>query len=419
MAHRDRGADAVRERRIGPAPFDATHGHRHIAAFAAYELFAVTDASTGGAESTHLRSVGTAVKRGFCLTSEQVADWSSSTQDPWWTSIPGGRYCLDDMSLARGWGDLYRYQRPGQYVPYDAVAAPDGSMLPGRYVVRVTIDPTDRIVETDETDNVGYASIQVGPPTGTGPQAVTICEQGLGTSPWDPGKRVLPDRSDWAKRLEDPDHLPPVCEAGAPTPSASPSPVPDASAVPSADVLQTAPVRRTDGGHLPAWATATLARDATGLTVSIETPVRGRLSTLEGRRLPAAWHVGDAVTMWWYVFDHPERCQGPCGMDDVLRYISTGDDSTGIGEHYATGHVTSSGTWRATARLGVGDASGIVMGEALSEPLTAAVFVEVRSHGPARSLSSRRLRAAVTRVNGACDVHICGTAQVATFAPPK
>ncbi len=55
---------------------------------------------------------------------------------------------------AVGWGDVYRWQRPGQYVEFKG----NGD---GLYVVRSAADIKNRVLETDETDNAAYAYIQV------------------------------------------------------------------------------------------------------------------------------------------------------------------------------------------------------------------------------------------------------------------
>ena len=77
------------------------------------------------------------------------------------------------LGLTRGWGDVYRWQRPGQYVEF-------GDHGDGRYVVRAIVDKPGEVKETNERDNAGYALIQV-----TG-ENVTILERGQGHSPWDP-----------------------------------------------------------------------------------------------------------------------------------------------------------------------------------------------------------------------------------------
>ena len=116
------------------------------------------------------------------------------------------------MTLERGWGDLYRWQRPGQYVDYASVADADGSMAAGRYVLRLTVDPDDHIAETDETNNVGYTEIEVVDGGGLARDRVVVCSQGLGPDPWDASGPPIADRFAWAALASDPGYVAPACD---------------------------------------------------------------------------------------------------------------------------------------------------------------------------------------------------------------
>ena len=70
-------------------------------------------------------------------------------------------------------------------------------MTAGRYLVRLTVDPADHIAETDETNNVGYALIEVVDGGGPGQDTVVVCEQGMGSDPADPDATVVADRFAW------------------------------------------------------------------------------------------------------------------------------------------------------------------------------------------------------------------------------
>ncbi len=174
------GRGDFEEELAGRGEWHPFHEHRHLSDFVLYELFAVTDA-----DGT-LEPLDTGGKHGYCTFSQQVFDWSSTAQDPQYASFPEGPFCDVAMTLERGWGDVYRWQRPGQYLAYDAVTDPDGSMTAGRYLVRLTVDPAQHIAETDETNNVGYAVVEVVDGGGPGQDTVLLCEQGMGTDPSDP-----------------------------------------------------------------------------------------------------------------------------------------------------------------------------------------------------------------------------------------
>ena len=82
------------------------------------------------------------------------------------------------LGLSTGWGDVYRWQRPGQFVDFDGQGD-------GYYVVQAIVDIAHN-VEGTQNDNVSYAYIHI-----VGDR-IDIIERGLGTSPWDPNKRTVP-----------------------------------------------------------------------------------------------------------------------------------------------------------------------------------------------------------------------------------
>ena len=94
---------------------------------------------------------------------------------------PGGN-CFSPtdgfLGLTVGWGDVYRWQRPGQYVEF-------GKNPDGLYVVRTTVDKGNDVIEVDEADNSSYALIRV-----VG-ERVELLERGQGNSPYDPRRKVF------------------------------------------------------------------------------------------------------------------------------------------------------------------------------------------------------------------------------------
>jgi hypothetical protein len=106
--------------------------------------------------------------------------------------MPSGSYgegdsaignCFDPhngtLGLSVGWGDIYRWQRPGQYVNF-------GINGDGYYVVRVTVDIASHVLESNHANNASYALIHV-----VG-DSVAIVERGFGSDPWDPAKAPIP-----------------------------------------------------------------------------------------------------------------------------------------------------------------------------------------------------------------------------------
>jgi len=166
------GDDSVRMRPAGTYSFHKTHAHFHTDQILSYELFSVDAPGV-------LRPAGVGTKSGFCPADQLFGQWTRFTQE-----IPGAFGMGDQaangcfspyqgsLGLTPGWGDVYRWQRPGQYVEFNGNAD-------GRYVVRVTVDKSNTVLESDDTNNSAYALIDV-----TGDR-VRLLERGQGTDPWD------------------------------------------------------------------------------------------------------------------------------------------------------------------------------------------------------------------------------------------
>lgn len=117
-----------------------------------------------------------------------------------------------------------------------------------------------------------------------------------------------------------------------------------------------------------AGARSTVVRNAGGATMTLHT---GEL------------HTGDAVTVWWVVFNHPSACTSGhfglhCGPGDL------GRPETGASVLYAAGHVIGGdGVGDFGGRLRVGDTSGALFGPGLTNPADADIHLVVHDHGPA------------------------------------
>jgi hypothetical protein len=163
-------AGACDTRVAGFVEFHETHGHWHYLFFK-YELFEVT----GPGRAPHKVSErGQGSKAGFCPGDERLADWDRFFQRRrfFWNDTRGeedfvhaGLPCLNPdtpmMGLSPGWGDEYEWPRVEQFVafpvdPYNPAVPKDG-----RYILLTTVDAEDRIAETDEQDNAGFAIFDV------------------------------------------------------------------------------------------------------------------------------------------------------------------------------------------------------------------------------------------------------------------
>lgn len=167
-----RGDGTTFERDAGEHEFHRTHGHNHYKEVLTYRLFLVTDRAKG-----KLKQVGRGVKSGFCPADQAFASWRSFRQAPAYSTSGN---CSTSMGLSTGWGDVYRWQRPGQYVEFSNAGD-------GLFVVRATADVNGWVLESNDRDNHGYALIRV-----TGDE-VKILERGRGRHPWDPRKKLVND----------------------------------------------------------------------------------------------------------------------------------------------------------------------------------------------------------------------------------
>lgn len=173
-----RGNGSSYERPAGVHEYHKTHMHYHHSGFGSLELFKVTDPKRGT-----MTKVGDGPKQGFCMVDFKLAEWRSFYQDKAGSvrqdcgALPVGT----QLGLSRGWGDIYTYNLSGNYVEW-------GINGDGRYVVRSVADALGQVQETDETDNAGYAYVDI---RGT---TITVLERGRGNSPWDPRKVIVDDR---------------------------------------------------------------------------------------------------------------------------------------------------------------------------------------------------------------------------------
>jgi hypothetical protein len=166
-------------RRAGRYDFHVIHGHFHDDGILAMKLFQV------GAHHS-LKQVGVGTKSGFCPANQLLGVWRSFANQPPSSIVGSGDAGTGNcenpvdgvLGLSPGWGDVYRWQRPGMYVDF-------GNNPDGLYVVRITIDPHHYVLQSTYALNSAYALIKV-----TGDQVQEI-ERGQGLSPWDPHKIVF------------------------------------------------------------------------------------------------------------------------------------------------------------------------------------------------------------------------------------
>jgi hypothetical protein len=169
----------ITSRPAGGFLFHKTHAHYHFQDILDYSIHRVTNTRTGA-----LKPAGHGTKAGFSPADQLFSDWTQFAQEQG-QFVEGASTArsvgASTFGLSVGWGDVYRWQRPGQYVEF----AGNGD---GLYVVRSAVDIKNRVLESNERDNVAYAYVQI-----TG-ESVRIIERGQGLSPWDKRKKVFTDR---------------------------------------------------------------------------------------------------------------------------------------------------------------------------------------------------------------------------------
>jgi len=282
-------SDGTTERRpAGAYSFHTTHAHFHDEGILTYELFRVV----GGRDGRSLEPAGAGTKSGFCPADQLIGEWRRFTQDAPGTfgegdTATGNCFSPTDgaFALTRGWGDVYRWQRPGQYVEW----AGNGD---GHYVVRATVDKGDVTLESDETDNSAYALVKV-----VG-RRVELIERGQGGSHLDPGHVVF---DGFGPAAQDPfGGALPAAEPGPrplpaePAPAAAPAPAapapgapaaPSTAAPPAATARRAAAAARVTGVRLTRRAVRLVLTRAAIVRVAVRR--RGRTVAAVRRALPA------------------------------------------------------------------------------------------------------------------------------------
>jgi len=167
-----------RARAAGQGAWFQPHGHFHYYNIVYHDVWQITDRSTWARTK-----IGTGKKIGYSPADQGIANWRAFTQMAPGTAGGAGNCAPGTdsrLGMSVGWGDTYRYQRPGNFVSFEGAGD-------GWYVVHTIADPENVVLESNESDNSAYTYIRV---IGTD---VQVLESGIGEGPWDPNK-VLFDR---------------------------------------------------------------------------------------------------------------------------------------------------------------------------------------------------------------------------------
>jgi hypothetical protein len=145
-------------RPAGKVEFHAVHGHYHFKGFAQSELW-LTDGA-GNMVGTAPAAVGDKVS--FCIADTDLAAFGQKGDAPLSYPAPD---CLDpketvgtteyfSMGMSRGWADRYNWYLPDQMIDTDG-------LMDGTYVLFTTVDPDNKLLESDDANNCGSVLIDL------------------------------------------------------------------------------------------------------------------------------------------------------------------------------------------------------------------------------------------------------------------
>lgn len=135
----------------GSFVYHPEHQHIHFEDFAEFRLREVLPDGSVGAV------IATSAKVSFCLLDVQQYD-NSGPSSPYYLS------CQQLQGISVGWADVYDKGLPGQSI--DITNVPDGT-----YWLEEVVDPSNRIMESNETNNVARIQIDLVRPAGVTPIA--------------------------------------------------------------------------------------------------------------------------------------------------------------------------------------------------------------------------------------------------------
>ena len=126
------------KRPFGALEFHPTHEHWHWEGFSQYEVWSV------GADGKPDRLLASSGKVGYCMRDDDLLlAYPSGVSVP----LPVYRGCgWQRQGISPGWIDTYDEQTEGQSVDISGLGD-------GVYALKSTVDPLNRILERDETNN--------------------------------------------------------------------------------------------------------------------------------------------------------------------------------------------------------------------------------------------------------------------------
>ncbi len=140
------------DRVAGTFTFHPEHNHIHFDDYADFSLRSVLPDANGDGIPEMGGQVIAAEKRSFCLVDSAPFDLTLPNAD-----LDGSGFgCGEVQRISVGWEDIYDPFTSGQQIDVSGLA-------PGQYWLEAVVDPSNRLVESNENNNVGRVLITIDP----------------------------------------------------------------------------------------------------------------------------------------------------------------------------------------------------------------------------------------------------------------
>ena len=139
------------EREAGTFTYHPEHGHIHFDDYTTYSIRqSLPDADGDGVPDVGAVLAG-GEKTSFCLLDSAPYDLTLPNAAP----APSGFGCGEAQRISVGWEDIYDALTPGQQIDV-------GGLAPGQYWLEASVDPSNRLLESNESNNVGRVLVSIG-----------------------------------------------------------------------------------------------------------------------------------------------------------------------------------------------------------------------------------------------------------------
>ncbi|MHB8511737.1 MAG: lysyl oxidase family protein [Actinomycetota bacterium] len=144
---------------VGSYTFHKTHGHIHYLGFERYFLYKLNSDGT----PDFSQQVGLSRKAGFCMIDTRLATWpplpGAGARNHHFPqcNVPAGDGAAPTQmrqGIDRGWGDVYTWDLPGQFI--DISNVPDGN-----YAVATEVNPDGILHVSSSSNNMQWTAISI------------------------------------------------------------------------------------------------------------------------------------------------------------------------------------------------------------------------------------------------------------------